>query len=75
MILKKSPLLAVFFSVSLVCSMFYLVPMCFEYYFAFLISIIASIIVMRNLNREDEFYFITDRLHHDVSPSPSWSDL
>lgn len=57
LILKKSPLLAVFFSVSLVCSMFYLVPMSFEYYFAFLISIIASIIVMRNLNREDEFYY------------------
>lgn len=57
LILKKSPLLAVLFSLSLLSVMFYIVPMCFEYFFAFLIAIISSIIVMKNIDKDDKFYY------------------
>lgn len=57
LIVKKSNILAVLLSVSLVSVMIYIVPFCFEYVFAFLITIFASIIVMKNLDKKNEFFY------------------
>lgn len=57
LISRKSLILSLVSFVSLICCTCYVIPLCFEYFFAFLIAIIASIIVMKNLDKDNSFYY------------------
>lgn len=56
-ILKKSKILFISFLAGLISINYFMVGICFEYYFVFLIMLISSIITMKTLKKDDKYFY------------------
>ena len=54
---KKSKLFAIIYIISLLAINYLIIPLCFEYYFVFLITNIISIMTIKSLNKDDNYFF------------------
>lgn len=57
LIYKKSKKLFMSFIIGLLSIGYFVIPFCFEYYFAFLIMLISSIVTMKILKKDDKYFY------------------
>lgn len=57
LLFKKSKKMFIAFLISSISILFFIVPLCFEFFFCYLIMLIVSIITVKSLNKNDSFFF------------------